>query len=216
MLNVDCGSQQSVGVLVLFPVLLVSLCVVNLHFHKLKLFFQTADLSLRFVLVKSLFGDQLSSEVLNLQGVFLFDCFVLFTHDVPPDYVELVEDLRNASLSHLWVESLLDLFDLLNCFRWNPLVCIPIFLSCSSSLSLVWLDAKSVANASNTLLRKILGLFHDVDWLEVLVLRSLLEQLDQFFVITLHIVQLHVNWAFTFSGTIEVLHWLFKLCYLCP
>ena len=59
---------------------------------------------------------------MNLSSEALLNRIVLFTHYLSPDRVELVQDLRDARLGHLPVESLLDLKDSAHSLCWNPVV----------------------------------------------------------------------------------------------
>ena len=125
---------------------------------------------MRLVFVESFFGDELSTKVLDLQGVFGFDSLVFFSHDVSPNDVELVKNLGNASLRHFGIESCLELLDLLHSLGWNPLVGISIFLGSSSSGCFVWLDVKGLANVGDALIGQVLSSPHDFGIFEVLVL----------------------------------------------
>ena len=100
----------------------LSLLVVNLHLEERKLLLKSRYLPLRLVLVKGLLCHELTPKVLNLQCELPFDGLVLLPHDVSPNYVELVQNLGNAGLRHLAVESGLQFLDLLNSFSGDPLV----------------------------------------------------------------------------------------------
>jgi len=93
----------------------------------------------------------LAAEVLDLKSELSFDSLVFFSHDVSPDNVELVKDLRNASFRHLTIEGGLELFDLLNSFGWDPLVGVRHVLVLRFSLGHFGLNAEGVADVSNRL-----------------------------------------------------------------
>jgi hypothetical protein len=168
----------------------------------MKFLLQSRNFSLRLIFIKCLLGDQLASQILNLQTVLLFDGFIFLPHDVSPDHIEFVQDLTDACFSHFWLKSLLDFSNLLDGISWNPLVCISIFSSSSSSLSFVGGNAKSIAFVSNTLVSKVFGLSHNLNVIKILVLTTAFQQLDQLIIVSFHIVELNVNRAFSLSRAI--------------
>ena len=98
-----------------------------------ELFLGPADFIDQFTLVKGLLGDHLASEVLDLSVQTLLDCIVLLAHDVPPDGVQIVENLADTLLSHLAMEPLLDGEDGPDSLCWDPVV---VLLSLEAGLTL--------------------------------------------------------------------------------
>ena len=123
-----------------------SLLVVYLFIDESQLSLEPRYLSLRFIFIKSFLCDKLATELLDLEDALLLDGLVLFTHDVSPDVVELVEDLGDASLCHLRVEGLLNLFYLLHGFSWYPFIGVSILLP--SRFGLVGLYTEGIADAA--------------------------------------------------------------------
>ena len=152
-----------VGVILILVLEGLSLLVINLHLEELKLLLQSGDLPLRLVLVKGLLRHELAPKVLHLQRELPFDSLVLLPHDVPPNYVELVQNLGNAGLRHLAVESGLQLLDLLNSFSGNPLVGIRHVLVLGFGLADLGLDTESVTDVADALRRQVLGFSHDLN-----------------------------------------------------
>ena len=83
-------------------------------------------------LIKRLLCDNLSAQVLDLHRKTLLNRVVLLTHDLTPNRVELVQDLRDASFAHLSLELLLDLKNCAHSLRRNPVV---VFLGVALALS---------------------------------------------------------------------------------
>ena len=195
-------------------VTLVSLCILHAHLHEMKFFLESWNFTLRFVFVKCFLGDQLPSQVLNLKSILFLDRFVFFAHDVPPNYIKFIKDLADAGLVHLRIESLLYFFDFLYSLSWNPLISITIFLCESPGSSLISLNTKSGADVAYWLLTQVLCFFYYFGVGEVLVLSSLLQKLNEFFIIGFHVVELYMNGAFTFPWTVQVLDRLFEVGHL--
>ena len=186
------------------------LLIVRLHLQELNLLFEAGNFALTLIFVKGFLGHELTTKILNLEGEFLFDGLIFFSHNVSPNNVELIEDVGNASLSHFGFEGLLDLLDLLDSCSWNPLIGISILLLLG--FSLVSLNSKLITNRSSTTSStQELGLSHDLDVVKILILASLLEQVDQLLIISLHIVELNMNTSLSLPGSIEVLHALLKI-----
>ena len=57
-----------------------------------------------------------------MKGELSLDCGIFLPHDVPPNQIELVEDLGDTSLCHFTVELLLKVLDFLDSHCWNPLI----------------------------------------------------------------------------------------------
>lgn len=112
---------------------------------------------------------------MDLQSQLALDGIVLLPHDVAPDAVELIEDLRDARLCHLAVISRAYLLDLLYGFRWDPLIGIMVLLELLPRSDFVGLDAELVADLSDALIAQVLGTPHDVSVRNVLVICSLLQ-----------------------------------------
>ena len=89
---------------------------------KLEFFLESCDLLVSLLLVEGPLGNELSAQVLHLLGETSLDGIDLLAHDRPPDAVQLIEDLRDASLGHLPAKGLLNLLDLSNCFSRDPLI----------------------------------------------------------------------------------------------
>lgn len=106
---------------------------------------------------------------MHLEGELSLDRLIFFPHDVTPNNVELVEDLRNASFRHLAVKSRLQFLDFLDSFGWDPLVRISHVLVLGFSLTDFGFNAESVTDVSDALLGQVLSLPHDLDVLEVLI-----------------------------------------------
>lgn len=73
-------------------------------------------------LVEGLLGDDLSAEILDLVSEPLLDRVVLLPHDVAPNRIQFVEDLRNCSLGHRTLEVVLDPHYGANSLRRDPVV----------------------------------------------------------------------------------------------
>ena len=80
------------------------------------------DLFLQLTLVKGLFSNDLSAQVLYLSCEFLLDGLVLLTHDCAPNRVQLVEDLRDARFAHLALVLFLNADDGADGFGRDPVV----------------------------------------------------------------------------------------------
>ena len=126
-----------------------SLLVVYLFIDEGQLPLESRYLSLGLIFIKSLLGDKLATKLLDLEGALLLDGLVLFTHDVSPDVVEFVENLGDASLGHLRVESLLNLFYLLHSLSWYPFIGVGILLP--SRFGFVGLYTEGIAEATSAL-----------------------------------------------------------------
>ena len=63
----------------------------------MKLLLESGDFSLGLILVECLLGDEMSSQVLDLKGILLFEGIVFFPHDIAPNNIEFVKDLTDAS-----------------------------------------------------------------------------------------------------------------------
>ena len=105
-----------------------------------------------------------------MKGELSLDRLVLFSHDISPDNIELIEDLRDASFRHLSLMDGLELFDFLDRLCWDPFVGISHILVFGFSLANFGLDSEGVANVANALLRQVFGFSHDFYILEVLVI----------------------------------------------
>ena len=167
-----------------------------MHLQEVDLLLEARDLSLALVLIECLLGNKLSSEVLDLESILSFDGFVFLAHDLAPDYVHFVQDLGHASLVHFALELVLDLLDLLDSGSRDPLVGI----SCrSSGLGLVSLDTEAIANSADALFAEIPSFLEDLVVITLLVVAGLSEELNKFFVISFHVVELDMDGSFSLS-----------------
>ena len=88
-----------------------------------------------------------------MKGELSLDRLVLFSHDISPNNIELIQDLRNASLRHLSIERGLELFDFLDRLCWDPFVGISHIFVFGLSLANFGLDPEGVADIADALLR---------------------------------------------------------------
>lgn len=172
---------------------LIPLTVIQLHVNKCEFLLQSRDLTLRDVLIESLLGHELAPQVLNLKGELSLDGCVFFPHDVSPNQVELIEDLRDASLRHLAIELALELLDLLDSLGGDPFVGISRVLVLSGVPFLASLDAEGAADHSDVLLGKILCFPQDLNVVEILIVASILQELDESFTVTFHVIEFHMD-----------------------
>lgn len=127
-----------------------SLDVINLSIQECNLLLQSGYLSLRSVFIECLLSNELSSQILYLKSELLLDSLVLFSHDVPPDHIERIQNLWDTCLGELAFEFLLQLRYFLDGLCRNVLVCVTNSL-CLSCLSFVQLDTESVTHGANWL-----------------------------------------------------------------
>lgn len=120
--NLNLAITASTGRPSRFLIELTPLVVIELHVDESKLLLKPRDFSLRHIFIKGFLGHELATEVLNLKGKLSLDCSVFLSHDVPPNQVELVENLGDASLSHFTVELPLEVLNFLDSHGWNPLI----------------------------------------------------------------------------------------------
>ena len=109
--------------------------VVKLLVSESKFFLNTLDLLDQLALVKCLFCDNLAPQVLDLRCETLLYGSILFSHDLSPDAIELVENLTDASLGHLSAEIVFDLQNCAHRLRRYPIVILSVFCLLRSSLS---------------------------------------------------------------------------------
>lgn len=96
--------------------------MLGLLLRELELLLASADLVDELTLVKGLLRHNLSSEVLDLSIKALLDSIVLLAHNVTPDCVELVEDVTHAGLIELALMLLLQIDELPDSLRWDPVI----------------------------------------------------------------------------------------------
>ena len=72
--------------------------VLQLFGHKTEFSLRVSNFLLKFALVESLLGYDLAAKVLDLRSSLFLYSVVLLAHDVTPDHVQVVEDLRHTSL----------------------------------------------------------------------------------------------------------------------
>jgi len=148
---------------------------------------------LRLVLIEGFLRHKLSAEVLHLKSELSFDGLIFFPHDITPNNIELVENLRNASFRHLTIKSRLEFFNFLDRFCWNPLVGVRHILVFGFSFADFGFNPESVTDVSNALLGQVFSCPHDLNILEVLVIGGLFQKHDQLFVVCLHVVELNMD-----------------------
>jgi len=114
---------------------LLNSLIVELFIGKSEFFLDSLDLLDQLTLVKCLFCDNLAPQVLDLRSETLLDCSILFSHDLSPDAIELVENLTDASFGHLSAEIVFDLQNCAHSLRRYPIVILSVFCLLGTTLS---------------------------------------------------------------------------------
>ena len=130
---------------------------------------------MRHIFVKGFLGHELATQVLHLKGELSLDSCIFLSHDVSPNQIELVENLRNASLSHFSIELSLEILDFLDSLGWNPLICVSCVLIFGNVSLLSCLNTESAADDSNILLGEILGLSQNLYIIKILIIAGILQ-----------------------------------------
>lgn len=138
---------------------------------------------------------------------FLSDGIILFTHNVSPNRIEFIKNLGNTSFSHFRVKLNRYFFDFFNRCSRNPLIGINFLLNPWSWIHLRsnWLNTESFTQNANSLLTQIPSFLQNISILQLLIITSLPKQAQQFLIISLHIIKLHMNTSFTLSGPVQIL-----------
>jgi len=153
----------------------LSLIVVKLHVNKGKLLLESRNISLRDIFIEGFLGHKLATEVLDLKSELSFDSCILLSHDVSPNQIKLVENLRNASLSHFSIELSLEILDFLDSQGWNPFICVDCVLIFGNISLLSCFNTESAADDSNILLGEILGLSQNLNIIKILIIAGILQ-----------------------------------------
>ena len=99
-----------------------SVLVLKLLVYKGQLFLSTRNLLNEFTFVISLLSNDLATQVLDLRSKPVFDSFSFGTHDISPDGIQFVQNLRDGCLGHLSVKGILNSQNNSNSLSWNPII----------------------------------------------------------------------------------------------
>ena len=99
-----------------------SVLVLKLLVYKGQLFLSTRNLLNEFTFVISLLSNDLATQVLDLRSKPVFDSFSFGTHDISPDGIQFVQNLRDGCLGHLSVIGILNSQNNSNSLSWNPII----------------------------------------------------------------------------------------------
>ena len=111
-----------------------SVLVLKLLVYKGQLFLSTRNLLNEFTFVISLLSNDLATQVLDLRSKPVFDSFSFGTHDISPDGIQFVQNLRDGCLGHLSVKGILNSQNNSNSLSWNPII-VNFFNSLSNYIS---------------------------------------------------------------------------------
>lgn len=122
---------------------------------------------------------------MDLQGQLSLHSIHFFSHDVPPNTIEIIEYLGNTRFRHLSVVRYFDFVDFLYGFGWDPLIRIMILLKLLAGGRLIGLNSELVAYLRDALVAEDFGAPHDVCVRYILIICGLFEELDELLIISL-------------------------------
>lgn len=190
----------------------LSLLIIKLSVEELVFFLEPRNLPLRFILIEGLFSHKLATQVLDLEGQLPLNSINFLSHDVSPNTIKLIENLRNARFRHFAIVLCPYLLDFLYCFCGDPLICIMVLLKLLSSRHLIGLNAKLVAHLGDALVAEALSPPHNIGIRYILIISGLFKELDKLLIIGLKVIKFNMHRSFALSRAIEICNSLLEIC----